>query len=165
MVAAGFLLYVIAHAALYLGWLRWTHTLGTENGIFLYHVLPFGFGLVACIGLVVLMPEHMTPAHVVLLMALHTIYSLSFLELWALTDGGFSFTILEIYDAKVADQDTIRLELIALGTTKQQSRLAALVGSGLIERSGDGYRLTPAGRWSSRLFALICGLANIRPED
>lgn len=85
-------------------------------------------------------------------MALQGIYSLTFLELWALADGGYSLAILDTLD-KVEDQDQGEVidKLILLGTKKTQARVADLVQLGLVININDGYQLTKLGR----LFAVI----------
>jgi hypothetical protein len=103
-------------------------------------------------------------ADVILVGSLHGIYSLSFLELWALADGGYSLAILE----SLARGDGQRASLAGmeqLGVTKNEGRLADLERTGLVESHAAGYRLTAAGRAAAGLIALIVWLADVPMSD
>lgn len=77
--------------------------------------------------------------------ALHGIYSLSFLELWALSDGGYSLRILDRIDhaGASADFDSLRV----LGASKKKYRLDSLKRLNLITPRPSGeWTLTRLGR-------------------
>ena len=80
---------------------------------------------------------------------LHGIYSLSFLELWALADDSYSLAIMEIIDrGGTAGDPALMQRLEAIGMCKQTSRLDALQAIGLFARSetARSRSRSPAGR-------------------
>jgi hypothetical protein len=95
---------------------------------------------------------------------LHGIYSLSFLELWALADDSYSLAMMEIIDrGGGATGPALMQSLEAIGTGKQTSRLDALRAIGLIREVGDGsFTLTPAGRAAAFLGRTLLLLVNVR---
>jgi hypothetical protein len=122
--ATHFMLYVLVR-----------YKLATEFRIFMFHAVSFvaytsvvmawywcdGSGAVAA-GVV----------------SVHGIYSLSFLELWSLTQGGYSLSILrEIAERRDPSVDHIIQACSKIGDEKKSSRLAAMVRSGLIKPRPD----------------------------
>jgi hypothetical protein len=96
------------------------------------------------------------------LLSIHCIYSLTFLELWALADGGYSLSILDCLDGNPnLDQGTLLEELAKLGTAKEHGRVSDLVRNKLITLEDDRYALTPAGRRLAVAFRAIIRLANV----
>ena len=84
-----------AHLVLYFAVLRHLPAFRTERTIFLYHALSaLGVSLVAIASLFVPGSEA-DLAWVVAVIALHGIYSTTFLEVWSLAEGGFSLQIVE----------------------------------------------------------------------
>jgi hypothetical protein len=141
-----FAVYLIAHLACYVAWLRRLAPLRSEKGIFLYH-----FGSAVITGLTAVVAAFMDPAEFglagcVLVLSAHGIYSLSFLELWSLAQGGYSLSII----AGIAQADATGTEpdfscLAAIGVAKQADRVAALERLGLITIIGEQINLTPRG--------------------
>ena len=141
-----FAVYLVAHLAAYVVWLRRLAPLRTEKGIFLYH-----FGSAVITGLAAVVAAFIDPAEFgmagcVLVLSVHGIYSLSFLELWSLAQGGYSLSII----AGIAHAETTGTEpnfsgLAAIGAAKQADRVAALERLGLISKSGERISLTPRG--------------------
>jgi hypothetical protein len=79
--------------------------------------------------------------------AAHGIYSISFLELWALASGSYSFIILRgINSGGAADAEKIIAELGAVGDSKKDQRVASLERLGLISRNEGKLSLTGRGR-------------------
>jgi hypothetical protein len=158
------LVFLAAHAGLYLAVLREWPALTSEKGIFLYHLVSasllaggFGFWAVAYGG-----SDAWTWFACVVM--LHGIYSLSFLELWALADDSYSLAIMEIIGRSgTAAGPALMQRLEAIGTSKQVSRLEALQSIGLVREVGDGsFTLTPAGRAAVVLGRALLFLANVR---
>ena len=115
-------------------------------------------------GLVLLVPSG--PADVAAAVggiALHGIYSTSFLELWSLAQGGYSLQILEAVGRLSRTGGGVdRAVLRAIGEAKRSGRLDGLVGLGLVRRTDRGVSLTGPGRLVAGILALIVWLANIR---
>ncbi len=121
----------------------------TEIGILLAHVVSFVVLVSLVTAQAVLGPDGLwiELPRITLAVSLHGIYSLSFLELWSLTQGSYSLSILELV---AGSRNPVTLQGIeplgAIGPVKRSSRNAALVSLRLLRDTGDGKpRLTPAG--------------------
>ena len=158
------LLYLAVHAVLYCAVLRDRRALGSERAVFLYHFISaiavtgaFGLWAFAVGG-----SEAWTLF--VCVVMLHGIYSLSFLELWALADDSYSLAIMEVIDrGGTAGGPALMRRLEAIGTGKQTSRLDALRAIGLIREVGDGsLTLTLTGRAAALFGRALLFLVNVR---
>ena len=156
------LVYLAVHAGLYCAVLR--DRLGSERAIFLYHFISaiavtgaFGLWAFAVGG-----SEAWTLF--VCAVLLHGIYSLSFLELWALADDSYSLAIMEVIDhGGTVGGPALMRRLEAIGTGKQTSRLDALRAIGLIREVGDGsLTLTLTGRAAAFFGRSLLFLVNVR---
>jgi hypothetical protein len=159
MIVLCFGAYLIAHFALYAALLRRGRLTATERGVFLYHFIPAAAWVTGLTALALAVPW-IGVADVVLVGSLHGIYSLSFLELWALADGGYSLAILESIESGHDLRDMERL-----GATKNQGRLADLERMGLVQSTAAGPRLTVAGRVAAAFIALVVWLAGMPMSD
>jgi len=95
--------------------------------------------------------------------ALQGLYSLSFLELWALGDRSYSIRIL----AHIRKTGSLPVNhnpaaLQQIGERKKSYRLKDLVRLGLVERNSNGFVLTTPGRWLARGLGLLLWLSNTR---
>jgi hypothetical protein len=158
------LVFLVAHAGLYFAVVRDRPALASEKGIFLYHfvsagLVAVGFGIWA-----VARGGSDAWAWFACAVMLHGIYSLSFLELWALADDSYSLAIMEIIAGSgTAAGPALMQRLEAIGMGKQTSRLDALQAIGLVREVGDGaFTLTPAGRAAVLLGRILLFLANVR---
>lgn len=160
-----FIAYFLLHFLLYAIWLRDLKLFASEKGIFFYHFISAAGTGLAVLGAAILELGDLRLAHAVIFISLHSIYSLSFLELWALADGGYSLSILDCIDANHGYQEDALLdELAKLGTIKKQSRVADLLRLGLIEERNEQFSLTPAGRRAASVLRTIVHIANVRME-
>jgi hypothetical protein len=95
------------------------------------------------------------------MVALLGIYSLSVLELWSLSEGSYSLTML----AETARRAIPEAELVgrfrALGDQKKNSRLQALEAGGLIT-VGAEIALTPKGNRVARALQTLRTMANFQ---
>ena len=75
---------------------------------------------------------------------IHACFSLCWLEIWSLSQGGFSLQILEQIDRR----DDVDLTAFAtqIGQEKLNGRLDGLVAIGLVRRTASQYSLSPLGR-------------------
>jgi hypothetical protein len=123
----------------------------TESGIFLAHVVSFVVLVSLVSAQAVLGSEGLwiNLPRITLAFSLHGIYSLSFLELWSLTQGSYSLSILGLVAGAGRPVNLQVIEpLCAIGPVKRTSRNAALVSFRLLRKTGDGKtRLTPAGHF------------------
>lgn len=143
---SAFAVYLTAHLAAYVAGLRRLAPLRTEKGIFLYH-----FGSAVITGVIAVVAAFMDPAEFgvagcILILSVHGIYSLSFLELWSLAQGGYSLSIIAgIAQAEATGAEPDFSGLAAIGSTKQAERIAALERLGLVSSAGERISLTPRG--------------------
>jgi hypothetical protein len=158
------IIFLMVHAGVYFAVLRGWAALRSEKGIFLYHFMSAilvagGFGVWAIVhgG-----SDAWTWFAAVVM--LHGIYSLSFLELWALADDSYSLAVMEIIDrGSTAPGPALMQRLEAIGTRKQTSRLDALQGIKLVHELGDGsFTLTLGGRAAVVFGRTLFFLVNVR---
>jgi hypothetical protein len=147
--------YLLAHFTIYVVLRR---ALRSERRIFLYHFASAS--LVAIIGFALLLIEPSAApfsfAALVLVLSVHGIYSLSFLELWSLAQGGYSLSVLaSIKHASEAgaEPDFSRLERI--GETKKKERIRGLQKLGLLAVRGSDITLTNRGRVAAALLSYL----------
>lgn len=143
---SAFAVYLILHLAAYVAWLRRLAVLRTEKGIFLYH---FGSAVItglAAVAGALIYPAEFGVAGCILILSVHGIYSLSFLELWSLAQGGYSLSIIAgIAQAEATGAEPDFSGLAEIGATKQAERIAALGQLGLVSSAGERISLTPRG--------------------
>jgi hypothetical protein len=151
-----FTIYLAAHLTFYILWLRHLASLRTEKGIFLYH-----FSSAVLTGLLVVVaaciyPEEFGLAGCLLVLSVHGIYSLSFLELWSLAQGGYSLSIIAgIARAEASGDEPDFSALEAIGVAKQADRVTALERMGLVSRSGEHISLTSRGNSIAAVLHLL----------
>jgi hypothetical protein len=156
-----YVVYVAAHLLLYFAVLRHLPAFRTERTILLYHaVSAVGLTLVV-VGRWLMPGSGVDVAWVAAVVALHGIYSVSFLEIWSLADGGYSLQILEhVERAERLGQQPDVEALRAVGRAKQENRLAGLVAAGLVREEAGRMSLTGAGRVVASLFAALAWLTH-----
>jgi hypothetical protein len=146
--------YLLGHFIFYVAVLRRLRRLQKEFWIFLYHAW-------SAVGLLVSLLVVSAPAVAIAgCLSLHGIYSLSFLELWSLSEGGYSLAILRRVQA--ASGGAISQESLApIGSAKKSRRIASLMRLGLVARSGSTIRLTPGGRAVAAGLRLLVAVARL----
>lgn len=148
--------YLTAHLTFYILWLRHLSTLGTEKGIFLYHLSSALFTGLLVVVAAFIYPEEFGLAGCVLVLSVHGIYSLSFLELWSLAQGGYSLSIIAgIARAEASGDEPDFSALEAIGIAKQADRVSALGRMGLVSRSGEHISLTSRGKSIAAVLHLL----------
>lgn len=154
-------LYLAGHFLVYTLALRHLRLFARESVIFLYQFLSFAFHPVIVFWIAP-RPEDLMAA-LVGSFALHGIYSLSFLELWALSEGSYSLRMLDRVErlGSAANQSSLS-DLDQIGASKKSARLESLVRLGLIEqRDGRYFRRAAGGIMAGALRTLVW-LVNIR---
>jgi hypothetical protein len=156
-------LYLAAHLVLYFAVLRHVPAFRSERAIFLYHALS-----AAAVSLVVIVSLFVPGSGVDLvwvigIIALHGVYSTTFLEVWSLAEGGYSLQILEHLErADRLGQAPDPTALQAIGIAKQGNRLAGLASIGLVRQEAGRLSLTPRGRVVASCLALLAWLTNVQ---
>jgi hypothetical protein len=149
-----------AHLAAYALLLRGTDAFKREWTIFGYHVLSMALVLVS--GATLMRTGVLGVPAVAVAAAVHGIYSLTFLELWALAEGGYSLAILrELHRVERLGIAFDPTTLYDLGSSKRSTRGASLVRLGLCRERHGQFVLTPRGRAAAALLALVGRVANI----
>ena len=161
---ASSVVYLAGHLALYFLVLRHSRTFSRESAIFLYHLVSgVGTTLVLLAVLLLAPPSGPDVATFVAVVALHGVYSMSFLELWSLSEGGYSLAIMAHVERTRSRGLPVRLDgLHQIGRAKQSNRLQGIERLGLIRRTGERISLTLAGRVVAAALAAIAWTANIR---
>jgi hypothetical protein len=139
--------YLLSHLLVYALVLRHSVGFRSEKGIFLFHFVSALLVTVMAAGYALFEP---TPASfgwagVVLIVSLHGIYSLSFLELWSLAQGGYSLSILASINAHASGTQPDFSKLERIGKMKLEDRIRSLEKLGLIKVQGAEIVLTGRG--------------------
>lgn len=156
--------YLVAHFAAYVLVLRHRAGLRSEKGIFVYHFASAVFAGLAGVAFAVLEPDRFGLSGLVLVLSLHGIYSLSFLELWSLAQGGYSLSILaSIAQAQASGSAPDFGHLERIGGEKQRNRLAVLGKLGLIEKRDGAVGLNARGRSASAVLLFVMKWIDPKP--
>ena len=163
LLAAAFV-YILLHAGLYFAVLRRIPACVTERGVFLYHVASAVCFSVAALTLWLFVPASGASfAFVVGVIMLHGIYSLSFLEIWSLTEGSYSLQIMRaVVDSHATGQPLNLAPLEAIGSGKEAGRTESLARLGLLHQSGGQVTLTRRGQIASALLSGLYALVSVR---
>lgn len=156
--------YLMVHLLAYALFLR--HRLGfcTERGILLYHLGSAAVaGLASLVAYALVEPAKFGAPGIVFVLAAHGIYSLSFLEVWSLAEGGYSLQILGSI-ARAQAEDTVPdfVRQAQVGDQKQRDRLEALKKLEMIAIDGGVIRLTARGRTVSSVLLFFVRWSNAR---
>lgn len=155
--------YVTVHLALYVLVFRNVKYFSTERGIFLFHLVPALVLTALMTALFVSRPTYDNFALVVGAAAAHGIYSLSFLECWVLSEGGYSLRVLtEIVRRQSAPAADVEQHFMELSARKKKGRMQSLFNLGLVRPEGERYELTPKGRMTANIIARVARLADFR---
>jgi hypothetical protein len=158
--AAG--VYLVLHLIVYILILRHLPSFQQEGTILRYHVVS------ACVfGALVLLLGVLGNHRLLIagsgLIALHGIYSLLSLQLWSLTQIGYSIAILAEVERPRTMTEAAAINLFSeVGEAKRKGRLESLSGLGLLRLDSDRYRATEAGCRVARALRLLQWLANYR---
>jgi hypothetical protein len=155
-------IYLLAHWVAYALVFRRLPAIQSEKGVFLFHFFSACFLPLAVFGFNFGLGLSFATLCAATALAAHGIYSLSFLELWALSDGSFSYMVLSAIERDpAADERRIVAELSAIADRKKGQRLRTLAGFQLIRLEDDKVALTPRGVHVARAIRAIRGIANL----
>jgi hypothetical protein len=155
--------YLPAHLLVYIVVLRRLALFRREGPMLLFHALPAAVAAASALVLAVAAPGPSTLCQAVIVISMQGIYSLSFLELWSLTQAGYSLTILSCFCAAggvSSGHDLAPLQ--QLGASKRANRLAGLLRLHLIRSQGDRVRLTRGGRVVAALLWCLARTVNLK---
>jgi len=162
-ILAAALVYILGHFLLYAFWLRKLEAFRKEKGIFRLHLFSAVALALAATALVMSGAVETDWSMVLAALSVHGIYSVSFLEVWSLSQGGYSLSILEraAEAPGLCDRESLAL-LNAIGDKKRSHRLEALRSLRLIADGPHGIVLAPAGRLCCFVFRAVAWAANLR---
>jgi hypothetical protein len=154
---------VLVHLAAYLIWARDWRSLKSERGIFLYHFVPFAALALAAIAFCAGSPDDQILGAALAALSLHAIYSMSFLELWSLSQISYSIAILDAIERQPgADPGTVTARFTETGQAKKASRLQGLEKLGMIRRQEGRMELAPRGRLAASVLLVLRFIANLK---
>ena len=162
LLAAG-VAYVVCHFALFAAIFRHARAFRAERTIFLYHVTSMT--VVISVAAAMVAWDVRLLAGAVGLVSIHAIYSLSFLELWSLAQGGYSLAILRELSGRGAPAAVSDDPMRSLGGRKVQARVDSLGRLWLLRSAGDEIALTRLGRATARVQAFLRMMVNVNPSD
>jgi len=139
------------------------HHLISESRIFLFHVVIFLFLPMLSLSGAITLGWQFLPLDVLTLYGLSALYSLSFLELWSLSEGSYSFQILVAINSG-SPTDVLK-EASAVGQKKQTDRISGIVHLGLACSSGNRLVITGKGRLVAIIAGLFAGAAGVRQRE
>jgi hypothetical protein len=156
--------YLLVHAGLYFVVLRRIPACVTERGVFLYHLVSAVCFSGAALVLWLLVPSSGASfAFAVGVIMMHGIYSLSFLEVWSLSEGGYSLQIMRaVVDSDRSGQPLDLTALEAIGSGKEAGRTESLARLGLIHQVDGQVWLTRRGQVAATLLAGLYSLVSVR---
>jgi len=135
----------------------------SEKGIFLYQLMSL---LILTTLTVLIVHDQNLEAFITAIIfsiSIHGIYSLSFLEIWSLSEGGYSLQILDIIDRNMGflPEESFN-NLVKVGDEKKSKRINSLVKLNLIKVSGNYISLTYYGIIASVIVKSFRFLADIK---
>lgn len=155
--------YFLSHFLLYVFVFRHRSFFWSERGIFMFHFVPALVLVTLVLAALLWQPS---PKGFVLFVGASAacgIYSLSFLECWVLSEGGYSLRILsELVRRGTATQAEMELQFIEMSARKKIGRLNSLLALGLAKADTDRFRVTLQGGAVATAMSLIARLSGFR---
>lgn len=152
--------YLLLHVVAYLAVLRRIRSLVTEQGVFRYHLVSAVlFTLIAAFLWLFAPVSGMSFATMVGLVMLHGIYSLSFLEVWSLTEGSYSLQIVRAVVESHATRSALNMsQLEAIGSGKKLGRTDTMVRRGFVTVEDGRISLTRRGQAVAQALSVLRSL-------
>lgn len=156
------LLFIIVHFLLYLLFFCHFSFFKREKGMLIFHVVPFFICFImAVVGWQI---NAFEGVFILGFLALQLIYSMTFLEIWSLSQGSYSLQILlQVAQSPLCSKSSLIDTTRHIGDEKKRTRLAYLISMGYIkENNPRGLQITYKGRFVREFFQFIKSLANIK---
>ena len=164
IVIVGALAVVFLNLAGYFLYLRRRLMQDAEGAVLKYHVVSFCLTAAICGALAVSMDRDGFAAWVAAV-CLHAIFSMSFLELWSVSEGSFFLAVMDRLVAwrKTGGGQPFDVSPLAeIGRRKRINRLDALLGKGWIAEKNGMLSLTGTGRAVAGAFNLLRWIMHVR---
>lgn len=141
------LVYLFLHCIIFFVFAKRRPVINNELGVFSYHLISFFVAFFILIVAKAFNSIDVSIFNLIGVLSLHMIYSLSFLELWALSDGGFSLAILRaISVGSKIDVHGVNVELRVRSSEKVAQRVITLERLLLVTSENDVYKISKFGR-------------------
>jgi hypothetical protein len=142
-------LWVGVHLAAYGVGLRHGSVLRSEKGILVYHLASIAAFTAALAAGVLAWPGKRVAVGAV---AMHGVYSMTFLCLWSSSQGGFALRVMQVLAAGPMERPLLEAAIDRWAGGKQSVRLAGLERARLLRRCPGGYSAT---RWGGLLAVVL----------
>ena len=154
--------YLLMHFIFYLIVGRNLAVLKGERAIFLFHFISFVLIAITALLSAIMLQKPDIFITLCAVCALHGIYSLSFLELWSLSQGGYSLTILRSTPIELNYESDLINGLENLGNSKFNDRLQSVQKLGLVAQQGNKVSITRRGAKAAFLLLCISRFTNVK---
>lgn len=159
----GGFVYVCAHCALYLVVIRHLSVFRQERRIFFYHLGSFTALMITVFAFSLVSASAETIKASLGALAVHAIYSISFLEAWSLSQISYSIAILDTIETRPGLDLAMATQRFAdTGRAKKVTRLAALQRLRLIAIRNGQAALSPRGRIVAGPLSALRWIANLQ---
>lgn len=157
-------LQIVLHLLCYILLFRNLPSFKTERGIFLFHVASFILlATLSAAAWVLISPSEAMFMAGLFVLSLHGIYSMSFLELWSLSQISYSIAILDaVLENPRASIPGLVDKFSTTGSEKKSSRINGLRKLRLIDVSDDIASLTSKGKVVAKALLCLRWIANLR---
>lgn len=153
---------VLLHLTFYLVLLRDWPALKNEKAIFLSHCGSFAALVFAAAASCILVPGEQMVKAALAALALHAIYSMSFLELWSLSQSSYSIAMLDaIEEQPDLNTEALTARFAATGKQKKEARLLGLERMGLLRRGRGRLELARRGWVAAALLLALRFIAKL----
>ena len=155
--------YTLVHAVLHAVWLRRTSYGQSERGVFLYFFGSFFFVTITVLSLSLALDWPNPFSTTIAVAAAHGIYALSALEVFALSDGGYSLRILNFVACSGDEPRNKIVDTFAnLSDQKKTGRLEFVVKLGFANECHQVFHLNHRGRLLADTFIAIRRIVGYR---
>ncbi len=155
--------YIAVHFLLYTLIFRHRAFFWSEWGILLFLLVPAAILVILAFASFLWQPSFESLALFVSAFAACGIYTLSFLECWLLSEGGYSLRILsELVRSGTATPAELEMQFIDMSARKKINRLESLLGMGMVKKDSDRFQLTRQGNAVAGVLTLIAAIAGFR---
>lgn len=157
-------LQIVLHLFCYILFFRNLPSFKTERGIFLLHVASFMLlATLSAAAWMLISPSEVMFMAGLFVLSLHSIYSMSFLELWSLSQISYSIAILDaVLENPRASIPGLVDKFSATGSEKKSSRINGLQKLRLIDAPDGIASLTSKGKVVAQALLCLRWIANLR---
>ena len=131
--------------------------------VFLFHVALFLLLPLVTVVIHFCFSGHASSFDFFLAYGMSAVYSLSFLELWSLTEGSYSLQLLNAIDS--GSPERVQELGTAVGLDKQTNRLRGIVRLGLVKQENDRFIISITGWLVAFVTSLIVSASGAKLRE